>query len=185
MIEIIALSLFASLALVVGDLGHVHSGMATYPGDQGIRFFQIPLWVFGEFFLAALSLIFFYPLKVKLLNLNDSSIKLKEVMFSFGITILIYLMTSLPEAIYLLKLIILITLFGLQLYRYKMYDIKSILDLVAIAFGGCAFEYFLGTQNIFVYLPHPSVFHSLPIWLPLIYLSAGISARLCGRYFYK
>ncbi len=183
-LKIFIISLFASIALFIDDLGHIHSNVAIYPGDQGTRLFQIPLWVILEFFLAAFILIIFYPLKEKIFKFNDSPVKLKDVIISFSITISIYLMTSIPENFITVKLIILISILLIQIFLYRMNNLKSLFDIFIFALGGCAFEFFLGTKNIFVYLPNPSVFFSIPVWLPLIYLSAGISARLGGRYLF-
>lgn len=177
--------MLAAVALFIGDLGHIHSGMAVYPGEQGPRFGQIPLWVLLEFFLAALLLVATYPFKVRVLKFNDQRPSLKFVLLNLGWTLLIYLGTSLPEEYLSFKIVGLSLMVMGQFFYLKLNDLPSLADLVVVAAFGWTTEYILGQNNIFVYLPKPSLITTLPVWLPLIYASAAMSARLGGRYLSK
>ena len=185
MIRTIAFCSLAAVALFIGDLGHIHSGMAIYPGDQGPRLGQIPLWVFAEFFLAALLLVSTYPFKVKILKFQDPRPKLSFVLLNLFWTILIYLGTSLPEEFLFFKILGLGLMVLGQLFYLRMNDLASVADLLVVCAFGWTTEFILGQNNIFVYLPKPSLITTLPAWLPFIYASAAMSARLGGKYLSK
>jgi hypothetical protein len=185
MIRTLAFCLLPAGALFIGDLGHIQSGMAVYPGDQGPRLGDVPLWVFLEFFVAALLLVATYPFKATILNFKDPNPKLSFVLLNLLWTLFIYLGTSLPENYLYPKFIGLVLMVLAQVFYLKMYDLPSLADLILVIAGGWATEYVLGQNNIFVYLPHPSTIFTLPVWLPLIYASAAMSARVGGKYLAK
>jgi hypothetical protein len=185
MIRTLAFCLLPACALFIGDLGHIQSGMAVYPGDQGPRLGAVPLWVFGEFYLAALVLVATYSFKAKILKFKDPNTKVSFVLFNLLWTLIIYLGTSLPEKYFYAKFFGLALMVLAQLIYLKMTDLPSIADLLLVMTCGWATEYVLGQSHIFVYLPNPSIIFTLPAWLPLIYASAAMTARVGGKYLAK
>jgi|GEM_PF-6594361 len=185
MIRTFAFCLLPACALFIGDLGHIHSGTAIYPNDQGPRLGDVPLWVFGEFYLAALLLVATYSFKAKILKFKDPKPRLSFVIFNLLWTLIIYLGTSIPEKYFYVKFFGLALMVLAQLFYLKMNDLPSICDLLLVMACGWATEYILGQSHIFVYLPNPSIIFTLPAWLPLIYASAAMSARVGGKYLTK
>jgi len=185
MLRTFAFCLLPACALFIGDLGHIFSGMAIYPGDQGPRLGAVPLWVFIEFFLASLILVSTYSFKAKILKFKDPNPKLSFVLLNLLWTLFIYLGTSLSENYLYPKFIMLALMVLAQLFYLKMNDLPSMADIILVMTGGWATEYILGQTQIFVYLPNPSIISTLPAWLPLIYASAAMSARVGGKYLTK
>lgn len=182
MLKCLVFCLFAACLLFIGDLGHIHSGIAIYPGEQGPRLSKIPLWVLLEFFLAVLLLLSIYPLRVKIFKYQDFKPKMSFVLSNLLWTLLIYLGTSISEDYIYSKFLGLTVMTLGQLIFLKMNNLASIADLLIVATLGWITEFILGQSNIFVYLPSPALIYTLPAWLPFIYISAAMSVRQAGRY---
>ncbi|MBI2605525.1 MAG: hypothetical protein HYW49_05525 [Deltaproteobacteria bacterium] len=173
-------SMVAGFVFSIGDMAHIHSGMARYPNWQGPFFFNIPWWIPLEFACAAFLLIQVHPIQEKIFRLtpprNTGSAALVASLFW---TLAIYLGTSfLPESHPILKNASLLLALAAQIAYFGMSHPGSLLEILSVAICGCGFEFLLGQMNFFTYLPSPSLVATIPVWLWCVYGSVAITARV-------
>ena len=178
-------SLFAGILLFTGDVGHIQSGTAFYAGEQGPRLLGVPVWVFFEFTLAVLALALTHSRRSSIFHWRTHPFTRGILALSSAFTLMIYLSTSLPESSLAFKWTVLAGLFSAQIFLLRKIVIECLWDALAIAAGGTVFEMLLGHLEIFQYTPGPHMLANVRAWLPLIYMSAALSARVLGDFLQK
>ena len=172
--------LLGGIIFSVGDMAHIAFKMAHYSPEafRPFSFFNIPWWVPLEFFIAGFLLLATFPIRRNFFKLEKRQSKIGDVVFSFSLSLLLYLLTSfIPEDFYLFKNLALFFILLFQVRWLKLSGINSWLEFFWIAINGCGFEFMLGRLGIFQYYPSPSLVYSIPIWLWLIYMSVAVTIR--------
>lgn len=174
-----AVAVLFALGALVGtalDQIHVQGGVLHYrsPGPLGP-----PWWVFPQFGFAAAVMAGGWGVWADLFVAKDIRPPVRAFAIAFAWFVAAYLGSAVFQAHEVPYALATVTAFGARLVGDDDRG-AAIAHALGCAAGGCAWEIVLSSTGAFTY-DAPSSLVNVPLWLPGLYLHAGLFVREIGR----
>lgn len=166
-----------ALLAPIGDICHVLTSTTSYPANYR-HFIFIPFWVPFQFGLATLligsSHYHFLKQKVKTVPIAQIVICSVALLLGYGVSGL------LPLQPWLTTIFLLVVFVGS--YYHLCNNQASLIAASLTALIGCSVEIILIRTKIFKYEDSYRQLHSIPLWLPILYMQASITVSSFTHY---
>jgi len=160
--------ILGALLAPIGDVCHVLTATTSYPINYH-HFLSIPFWVPIQFGLATLliGVTHYHFLRVKTATIVPIVISSGALLAGYGLSGLLPLQPW-------LSFLFILSIFIIS-YRHLCGGQASLIAALLTALAGCLVEILLIKIKIFKYEDSYQQLHSIPLWLPLLYMQASIS----------
>jgi hypothetical protein len=166
-----------ALLAPIGDICHVLTSTTSYPANYR-HFVSIPFWVPLQFGLATLLIGITHHHS---LNQRLKTAPIDQIVASSVALLLGYGLSGLLPLQPWLTTFFLLIIF-ISSYYFLCNNRASLIAAIATAIAGCLVEIALIKTKIFKYEDSYQQLHSIPLWLPLLYMQASITVSSFTHY---
>lgn len=168
-LDLLIIFIASAIVASIGDTAHILSLTASYHRYNSILVYVIPFWVPIQFGIAGVALFLFRTFFIP----QKTFPTLKQSTISSLFFIVIYILSGfIPSHLGYIKFAILLALALIQIKLTAQKNYSLFFYAIPVILTGVLYEWNLGRLDIFVYNNVETQIAGIPIWLPVLYLSA-------------